>query len=296
MWYFLDTSQINITEIIIRTINSLFENLFSSIDNNIYNLLDDITFVNSNILKDNFFKNIFGTTSQNGILLIANSLIIGMILYYLFRLLYSHFLSIEIEKPIQFLFKLIILAIVINCSFFICEQLITINSYISSAIREVGESLFKVNISFTELVKKLNSVVSISTSNFNAFSLDGIIKSFISIELLNLVFIQSLRYILIKVFILITPFAILSLISHSTSWFFKTWAKSFFSLLIIQSFISLILLIIFSINSNTSNILTKLMYIGALFAITKSNSYIKELIGGVSTNINNNFSYLKNKK
>lgn len=292
----MDTSQINITEIIIRTINSLFENLFSSIDNNIYNLLDDITFVNSNILKDNFFKNIFGTTSQNGILLIANSLIIGMILYYLFRLLYSHFLSIEIEKPIQFLFKLIILAIVINCSFFICEQLITINSYISSAIREVGESLFKVNISFTELVKKLNSVVSISTSNFNAFSLDGIIKSFISIELLNLVFIQSLRYILIKVFILITPFAILSLISHSTSWFFKTWAKSFFSLLIIQSFISLILLIIFSINSNTSNILTKLMYIGALFAITKSNSYIKELIGGVSTNINNNFSYLKNKK
>lgn len=292
----MDTSQINITEIIIRTINSLFENLFSSIDNNIYNLLDDITFVNSNILKDNFFKNIFGTTSQNGILLIANSLIIGMILYYLFRLLYSHFLSIEIEKPIQFLFKLIILAIVINCSFFICEQLITINSYISSAIREVGESLFKVNISFTELVKKLNSVVSISTSNFNAFSLDGIIKSFISIELLNLVFIQSLRYILIKVFILITPFAILSLISHSTSWFFKTWAKSFFSLLIIQSFISLILLIIFSINSNTSNILTKLIYIGALFAITKSNSYIKELIGGVSTNINNNFSYLKNKK
>ena len=112
MWYFLDTSQINITEIIIRTINSLFENLFSSIDNNIYNLLDDITFVNSNILKYKFFKNIFGTTSQNGILLIANSLIIGMILYYLFRLLYSHFLSIEIEKPIQFLFKLIILAII----------------------------------------------------------------------------------------------------------------------------------------------------------------------------------------
>lgn len=292
----MNASQINITEVIIRTINSLFENLFSSIDNNIYNILDDITFIDSNILKDNLFKNIFGTTAQNGILLIANSLIIGIILYYLFRLLYSYFLSIEIEKPTQFLFKLIIFIIVINCSFFICEQLITINSYISSSIREIGESLFKVNISFTELVKKLNSVINISNSNFNAFSLDGIIKSFISIELLNLVFVQSLRYILIKVFILISPFSILSLINHSTSWFFKTWAKSFFSLLIIQSFISLILLIIFSINSNTSNILTKLMYIGALFAISKSNSYIKELIGGVSTNINNNLTFLKNKK
>lgn len=292
----MNASQINITEVIIRTINSLFENLFSSIDNNIYNILDDITFIDSNILKDNLFKNIFGNTAQNGILLIANSLIIGIILYYLFRLLYSYFLSIEIEKPTQFLFKLIIFIIVINCSFFICEQLITINSYISSSIREIGESLFKVNISFTELVKKLNSVINISNSNFNAFSLDGIIKSFISIELLNLVFVQSLRYILIKVFILISPFSILSLINHSTSWFFKTWAKSFFSLLIIQSFISLILLIIFSINSNTSNILTKLMYIGALFAISKSNSYIKELIGGVSTNINNNLTFLKNKK
>ena len=281
----MNPSQINVTEVIIKTINSLFDNLFSSIDNNLYNILDDITFINSNILKDNLFLNIFGINSQNGILLIANSLIVGIVLYYLFKLLYSHFLLIEIEKPIQFLFKLIIFTIIINCSFFICEQLITINSYISSSIREIGETLFKVNISFTELVKKLNSVINISSSNFNAFSLDGIIKSFISIELLNLVFIQSLRYILVKIFVLITPFAILSLINHSTSWFFKVWAKSLISLLIIQSFISLILLIIFSINSKASNILTKLLYIGALFAITKSNSYIKELIGGVSTNI-----------
>lgn len=291
----METSQINLTEVIIKTINSLFENLFSSIDNNIYNVLDDITFINLNILKDSIFKTIFGTTTQNGILLLANSLIIGIILYYLFRLLYSHFLSIEIEKPIQFLFKLIIYTLIVNCSFFICEQLININSYISSSIREIGENLFSVNISFTELVKKLNSVIYTSSSNYNAFSLDGIIKSFISIELLNLLFVQSLRYVLVKVFILISPFAILSLINNSTSWFFKTWIRSLISLLIIQSFISLILLIIFSIDSNSPNILTKLMYIGSLFAITKSNSFIKELIGGISTNITN-YSFIKKNK
>lgn len=291
----METSQINLTEVIIKTINSLFENLFSSIDNNIYNVLDDITFINLNILKDSIFKTIFGTTTQNGILLLANSLIIGIILYYLFRLLYSHFLSIEIEKPIQFLFKLIIYTLIVNCSFFICEQLININSYISSSIREIGENLFNVNISFTELVKKLNSVIYTSSSNYNAFSLDGIIKSFISIELLNLLFVQSLRYVLVKVFILISPFAILSLINNSTSWFFKTWIRSLISLLIIQSFISLILLIIFSIDSNSPNILTKLMYIGSLFAITKSNSFIKELIGGISTNITN-YSFIKKNK
>lgn len=292
----MDSSKINIAETITKTINSLFENLFASIDNNIYNILDDITFINSDILKDNFFKDIFGTSSQNGILLIANSLIFGLVVYYLFRLLYSHYLSIEIEKPVQFFFKLIIFTIIINCSFFICEQLITINSYISLSIRELGESIFKVNISFTELVKKLNTIITISNSNFNAFSLDGIIKSFISIELLNLLFVHSLRYILIKVFVLIAPFAMLTLINNSTSWFFKAWFKSLFSLLIIQCFISIILLITFSINSDAQNILTKLMYIGSLFAITKSNLYIKELIGGISTNISNNFSTIKANK
>lgn len=292
---FLNTSEINITEVIIKTINSLFENLFSSIDNNIYIILDDITFINSDILNDKIFKNIFGTSSQNGILLIANSLIIGIVLYYIVRLLYSHFSFIEIEKPTQFLFKLLFFTIIVNCSFFLCEQLITINSYISSSIREIGESIFDINISFAELVKKLNSTINISNSNFNAFSLDGIIKSFISIELLNLVFTQSLRYILIKLFILITPFAILSLINQSTSWFFKSWFRAIFSLLIIQTFISLILLITFSINSTSSNILTKLMYIGSLYAIIKSNYYIKELIGGISTNISNSLYSLKNK-
>ena len=291
----MDATKINITETIIKTINSLFENLFSSIDNNLYIILDDITFINSDILNDKLFKSIFGTNSQNGILLIANSLIIGIVIYYIIRLLYSHFLSIEIEKPIQFIFKLLFFSILINCSFFLCEQFITLNSYISSAIREIGENIFKINISFSQLIKNLNSTINISSTDFNVFSLDGMIKSFLSVELLNLVFSYSLRYILIKVFILITPFAILSLINQSTSWFFKTWFRSFLSLLIIQSFVSLILLITFSINPNNMNIFNKLLYIGSLYAITKANFYIKELIGGISTNFSNTINLLKNK-
>ena len=63
----------NITDTIINTINTIFENLFSSIDNNLYSVLDDITFITSDILKDSFFEKIFGTSSTNGILLIANN-------------------------------------------------------------------------------------------------------------------------------------------------------------------------------------------------------------------------------
>ena len=100
--------QSNITQIIIDTINTILGNLFSSIDNNLYNLLDDITFVNSNILHDKNFENIFGTSTSNGILLIANSLLLGIILYFAIRFLLSHFTYSKIESPHSFLINLII--------------------------------------------------------------------------------------------------------------------------------------------------------------------------------------------
>ena len=101
--------QQNITQIIIDTINTILGNLFGSIDNNLYSLLDDITFVNSSILQDKNFENIFGTSTSNGILLIANSLLLGIILYFAIKFLLSHFTFSQIERPHSFLIKLIIL-------------------------------------------------------------------------------------------------------------------------------------------------------------------------------------------
>ncbi len=290
----MNSSSKNITEIIANSINILFGNLFSSIDNNIYLILDEITFINTDIFSDSFFQKIFGTNSYSGILLICNSLLISFIIFYCIRLLYSHFTFTNIEKPFQFLFKLLIFGILMNSSFFICEQIININSLISLAIREIGENIFKTNINFTEIIKKINSVIVIGKNDFNLFSMDGIIKSFISFELINLLFTYSLRYILVKIFILISPFAFLSLISNTSNWFFKSWFRGFFALLIIQSFVSIVLLIIFSINIDSNNILLKLLYLSSLYALTKSNIYIKELVGGINTTFSNSIYTIKN--
>ena len=201
----------NLTDIIIKTINTIFQTLFSSIDTSIYSFLDDIVFVDSSILHESFMSKIFGTNSSNGLLLIVNSLLVGFLIYYGIRLLYSHYIGIQIERPYQFIFKIIIFGICINCSYFILEQFININSLLSSSLREVGENIFNCNISFSELINKLNQSISSDNSSFNIFSFDGIIKSFSSISLLNLIFSYALRYIMLKVFILITPFAILTL-------------------------------------------------------------------------------------
>lgn len=289
--------QSSITQIIIDTINTILENLFSSIDNNLYFLLDDITFISSDVLNDKNFENIFGTSSSNGILLISNSLLFGIILYFAIRLLLSHMVYSQIEKPQSFLLKLIIYGICMNFSYFLISEFLDIFSNISLAIRNLGENLFNKNVCFSELILDINNNISINNSSLDIFSLDGLIKSLISISLLGLVFSYSFRYILIKVFILITPFAILSNCLMSTSWFFKSWFRTLFSLLFIQIIVSIILLILFSVDYSSSNLFNKFIYIGGLFALIKSNSFVRDFLGGVSTDISQNVNnFFKNIK
>lgn len=289
-------SQTNITQTIINTINSIFEMLFSSIDNNLYSVLDKITFINSDILTDKNFENIFGTSTSNGILLIANSLLLGFLLYFAIKYLISHFTFSNVEQPHSFLIKLIICGICMNFSYFLLTYFLDIFSNITLAIRNLGENLFNKEICFSELILTINSNISVNTTSVDVFSLDGLIKSILSFSLLNLVFSYSFRYILIKVFVLIAPFAILSNCLNSTSWFFKSWIKNLFSLLFIQIIVSIILLILFSMNFSSGNLAIKFIYVGGLFALIKANSFVRDLVGGVSTTISqnvHNFSKIK---
>ena len=275
----------NITQIIIDTINTIFENIFSSIDNNLYSLLDELIFIDKDILNDNYFQKILGTSSSSGILLISNSLLLALILYYGVKFLLSHLTYEKIDRPSSFLTKLIIFGICMNSSFFIVELFINLMSNISLAIRSIGEDLFNQNICFSTLITNINTNISVDTSSINIFTIDGIIKGILSFSLLNLVFSYSLRYILIKVFVLITPFAFLSLSLSNTNWFFKAWLKNLFSLFFIQIIVSIVLLLLFSVNFSDSNLFNKFIYIGGMYALIRSNSLVRDFIGGVSTTI-----------
>ena len=274
-------SNTNITQIIIETINTLFDNLFSSIDNQLYNLLDNLVFINSDILKDSYFQDIFGKSASSGILLLCNSLLFALILYY------------NIEHPFSFIFKCIIYGIFMNSSFFIIQLFLDLISNSSLFILSIGQNLFKQHISFSSLISNINSQVSINMSSLNIFTVDGLIKSILSFSLLNLVFSYSLRYILIKVFILLTPLAFLSLIFSKTSWFFNSWLKNIFSLLFLQIIVSIILLLMFSIPFSDSSLLNKCIYIGGMYALIQANTIVKEFIGGLSTTISQNVESFK---
>ena len=286
----------NITTNIIDAINTILGNLFSSIDNNIYNVLDDVTFISSDIIADSYFEKLLGTSTSKGILLISNSLLFGFLLYYSLKYLFSHFTYMQIERPSQFIFKAIIFGICVNFSYFFIEEFLNFVSNISLAIRGIGESLFHKNICFSELILEINNDVYVTSSSLDIFSLEGLLKASLSISLLNLVFTYSFRYVMIKIFILLTPFAILSLILENTSWFFKSWIRNLFSLLFIQIIVAIVLLLLFAMDYSSNNLMTKFIYIGAIYALIQSNSFVRDFIGGVSTTFSQNVENLFKKR
>lgn len=272
---------------ILTTINDLFSSLFSSIDTSIYSALDEIAFIDTNIMHSSYLEKLFGTSANTGILLIANALLIGFVLYFAIRHLLSSLNIVESSNPYRFILKIIMLGICMNCSFFICEQIINLNSLVSSSIREVGENFLNSKICFSKLIDISDTIILIEENSSKVFSVDGIIKTIVSIGFLNLIFIYAVRYILIKVFILISPFAFLTLCTRSTSHIFKSWLKCFLSLLFIELFSSLILIAMFSINYSATNLVSKLLFIGSILSLMKVNSYVRDFIGGISIDTQN---------
>ena len=242
--------QSEIVDLILKTINTIFSNILSSIDNNIYLNLDNIVFIDSDILSNSFMQKLLGSNGKSGLLYLADAMLLGISLFYLIKYFYSNVVDASIEKPSQFIFKLIIFALLVNFSYFIFQQILSINYFITSSIQEIGKDVVGFNINFSELITVLNKKISFNSEDLNLFYFDGIIKSFVSIGLLNLLFTYSIRFILLQILILFSPFAILSLITNSTSWIFNSWLKGLFSLIVIQLFVAIVIIVIFCIDYN----------------------------------------------
>ena len=183
-----------------------------------------------------------------------------------------------------------------NNSLWICEQIIYIIDFCSSFLIYTAETLFQKTISFSEFLKVLNTTLFWVSDATDLFSFSGIVKSFSSIGLINLVFTFALRYIMTLVFILISPFAFLSLITNSTSWIFKTWLKSFVSILLFQLIISLILIISFSFTNIANSLLVSILYVGIIQAFQKVGFFVRELFGGITLSVSNNISSISSLK
>ncbi len=287
------TQEIDIASIILDTINTLCQSLFSSIDNTIFSLLDELIFINSSITETNYLEKIMGLNINSGLLILANSLLIAFVLYYAIRRFTAFFNGQEVESPYKFVIRAIFICIFMNFSLSICSEIISFSYEITNFISDLGSNIFNKTISFSSLINELSGN---SSKNFNIFSIDGILTSMLSISSLSLVITFTFRYILAKILILISPFAFLCLLNKNTSGFFKSWLKSFLSLLLVQIIVALILLLPFAIlKDHSSTLFSKFLLIGSVYALQKSNQFVKEFMNGtgISTDFNSGINGIR---
>ncbi len=287
------TQTINVTEVILETINSLCNSLFSSINKSIFPELDKLIFINTDLIENTQMERILGTNFNTGLLVLSESLLSAFTLLYAIKRFTSYYMGSDIESAHKFFVRAIVIGIFVFSSLSICSGILETTSEITMFICSLGKTIFKQDISFSNLINKLTIN---QDNNFNIFSFNGIISSMLSISSFSLIISFSIRYIISKVLVLLSPFSFLCLMNKSTVGIFKCWIKSFFSLLLIQIIMALILLLAFAImKENSSNVFNQLLLIGSTFALTKTSQFIKEFLNntGISTDFSSGINGLK---
>ncbi len=277
----MESEILNLTSLICDTINHIFFKIFSSIDNTMYSNLDSILFIHSDILQDMNFQKMFGTDSSNGLLLLANSLIFGILLFYALKFAISHLTYSKIDFPYQFIFKCIIFVACMNSSLWLCEKLIEFISFISDFINKLGNSITGYEINFSTFINYINSALYSTLETFDIFSFDGLLKILSTFGFLYIFLSYSVRYIMCKILVLLSPFAFLTLIHNQLDGFFKGWLKQFLILLLMQIFVSIVLTLGFCLSIYAGNSLFKIFYLAILVIIARCNYYLKEIFSHI---------------
>ena len=277
---------------VLNTIQMMTNQIFNSIDSALIKVLDKLVFLDTEMLSEQTFQP-FTTKMDTAMKIIAESIMVGYILYYLIRYLISRITSNskeDLENPLVFFLKITLVSIAILYSKEICRELINFNNYISKDLHDaIDPSGYAPT--FANLLKRINESFLSGEESINIFSIDGIFKGFVSFGTLNITVTFALRYVLIKVLIIIAPIAFVFRSFTKTEKLFSSWLKTFISLLLIQHYVSIVLLLGKVINMNITNTFNQIAYIGIIYALTKSFNIFEKIFGGVLPDVQVSFPF-----
>lgn len=262
---------------ILNSLNGIVEKFSLSFGEDFFKLLDEIILITPRVLKEEPLKHIF-SASENGIILIANSLILFYSCYYIFSRIVNMYNGVNGENVSYFVIKLVIVVLLVNNSYYICEQILNFNELFSSTISEFSNEVINKEPNFANLqdeVMKLEDVI-----NNDNLTLDGIIKSMISFSSISLIIVFAIRYVTIIFLIIISPLALMCMFSNITRGISKTWGKVLFVNLIIEVFIKLIILI--PLAYKKEDIIYKVILLGSIYVLLRINNFVKEFVAQIA--------------
>lgn len=268
---------------IITNLNYLLEKVFKSIEGEIFKTLDKLTIIGPEILKEEPLKNIVFENKVNGLVIIANTLILFFVIYYVFKQLIGIYNGNKIESIYVFIIRIIIVCIIVNFSYYICEEILNIFGILGESIDTYASDLINRKVTFENLKDSIINIENII--NTDLVSLDGIIKGIISFGSVSILISFSVRYVTVIFLIIISPLAFVCLSSNLTSGIFNMWVKMLIVNLILQIGIKLLIFIPLAYK-NQNDIIYKIILVGTISLIYKFNIFIKELLARISNENN----------
>ena len=268
---------------IITNLNYLLEKVFKSIEGEIFKTLDKLTIIGPEILKEEPLKNIVFENKVNGLVIIANTLILFFVIYYVFKQLIGIYNGNKIETIYVFIIRIIIVCIIVNFSYYICEEILNIFGILGETIDTYASDLINRKVTFENLKDSIINIENII--NTDLVSLDGIIKGIISFGSVSILISFSVRYVTVIFLIIISPLAFVCLSSNLTSGIFNMWVKMLIVNLTLQIGIKLLIFIPLAYK-NQNDIIYKIILVGTISLIYKFNIFIKELLARISNENN----------
>ena len=107
---------------ILNTINTLCNNLFQSINKNVFPELDKLIFMDADVAEKSHLKDIIGVDFNHGSLVVAEFLLCAFVVYYAVRRFTSFYTGNDVEAPHQFFVKAIVIGIFTCYSLTICSR------------------------------------------------------------------------------------------------------------------------------------------------------------------------------
>ena len=266
---------------ILNNLNTISEKLFKSVESQVYKVLDDLVVIGPNILNVEPLKKLCSIEKINGIIIIANSLIIMYAIYFAICQIVNLYNGENIVSGYKFIIKLVVVSLFVNFSYYICSEILNLFNLLTESIDIFCKDISGTNINFTSLKEAIINIKDFLDNDL--LSINGIIKGMVSFGSVSILINFSIRYVTIIFLILLSPFAFLSLTSRATSGIFETWIKLMVINLSIQIIVKLIILIPI-VYKQTNTTMYKIILVGCIYLIYKVNSFTKEIFSKIVGN------------
>lgn len=260
----------NITDII-NNLNAVFEKIFKSIEGEVYRVLDNIVNINTEILKKEPINKII---DSSGFILIANSIIFFLIIYYTFTVIISMYNGSKFENIYHIIFKLLLITLLVNSSYFIIEKILELNDALTQTVENLCKNLAGQEITFENMKETIIHIKDFVKSDF--LSLDGVIKGVLSFGIVTILINFCVRYVTVIFLIVISPITFCFLFSDLTKNIFYTWMKMLITNLLLQIVLKVILMIPL-MYKDINSVMYKIILVGAIYIIYKLNNFVKEI-------------------